>query len=74
MKEVLQNINDFFTSLFGSIGKWVMLGVFVVAIIFAIVLIIYAIVNIEKVIFYGLLILLIVALSFYVYNKYKNKG
>lgn len=74
MKEFLQSINNFFTNLFGDIGKWVMLGVFIVAVILSIVLIAYAIVNIEKVIFYGLLVFLVITFCLYIYNKNKKKG
>lgn len=74
MKQFLQDINEFFTSIFGSVGKWIMLAIFGIALILSIVLIIYAIVNIEKVIFYGLLIFLTISFCLYVYNKNKKKG
>ena len=71
MSEIIKQINEFFTGLFGDIGKWVMLGVFGILFILAIVLVALAIANIKQVIGYGFLILALVASIFYIYKLNK---
>ena len=72
MSEIIKKINEFFTGLFGDIGKWVMLGVFVLIIVFAITLFILAIVNFEQILAYGLLVLILIGGGFHIYKKCKE--
>lgn len=72
MSEIVEKINEFFTGLFGDIGKWVMLGVFVIIIALAITLLILAIVNFEQILGYGLLVLILVGGGFHIYKKSKE--
>jgi len=69
---MVEKINEFFTGLFGDIGKWVMLGVFIIAIILAITLLMLAIFNFKQVLGYGFLILAFVGTCFHIYKKHKD--
>ena len=50
---MVQKISDFFTGLFGSAGKWVMVGIIGVVVILCIVLFSFVIANIKWILLGG---------------------
>lgn len=74
MNDTLQKISDTFTGLFGSAGKWVLLGLVILGVAIAITLGVLTIVNIKKIIIVGVVLAVLAVGGVVVYNKYFKKS
>ena len=74
MKKNLQQINDFFTALFGNVEKWVVLGSVIIAIMLMIFFIVSAPTNFEKIIHGVILVLFLIIFCMFIFKEFKKKS
>lgn len=74
MKKKLQQIDDFFTALFGSVGKWIILGSFIITIILMIFFIVSVPANFEKIIHGVILVLFLIIFCMFIFKEFKKKS
>lgn len=70
-KEIyMQKVIDFFNNTFGSIGKWILLGIFGLVVILGIVLVSYVLVNLKWILLGASILIVIAVVGLILYKKF----
>lgn len=66
----MQKVIDFFNNTFGSIGKWILLGVFGLVVVLGIVLVSYVLVNLKWILLGAGILIVIAVVGLILYKKF----